>query len=50
MNNEQKSIETKKYHYAIVITIAILFLIFLRLQAIERDNKTKENQIETGLN
>ena len=49
MKNEQESFETKKYHYAIVITIAILFLIFLRLQAIERKNETKQNQIETGI-
>ena len=49
MNQENKG-EPKKIHYIIVISITILFLVFLRLRAIERDNMIKDKVEETTIN
>ena len=49
MNQENKS-ETKKIHYIIVISITILFLVFLRLRALERENMIKDKVEETIIN
>ena len=49
MNEENKS-EPKKIHYIIVISITILFLVFLRLRTIERDNTIKDKAEETIIN
>ena len=49
MNQENKG-EPKKIHYIIVISITILFLVFLRLRAIERDNMIKDKVEEATIN
>ena len=49
MNQENNS-EPKKIHYIIVISITILFLVFLRLRTIERENMIKDNTEETIIN
>ena len=49
MNQENKS-ETKKIHYIIVISITILFLVFLRLRTLERENMIKDKVEETIIN
>ena len=47
--NQNKD-EPKKIHYIIVISITILFLVFLRLRTIERDNMIKDEAEETIIN
>ena len=49
MNQENKS-EPKKIHYIIVISITILFLVFLRLRTLERQNMIKDKIEETTIN
>jgi len=49
MNQKNKN-EPKKIHYIIVISITILFLVFLRLRAIERENMIKDKTEETIIN
>ena len=49
MNQENNS-EPKKIHYIIVISITILFLVFLRLRALERENMIKDKVEETIIN
>ena len=49
MNLENNS-EPYKIHYIIVISITILFLVFLRLRAIERENMIKDKVEETIIN
>ena len=49
MNQENNS-EPKKIHYIIVISITILFLVFLRLRVLERENMTKDTVEETIIN
>ena len=49
MNQENKS-EPKMIHYIIVISITILFLVFLRLRVLERENMTKDTVEETIIN
>ena len=49
MDQENKS-EPKKIHYIIVISITILFLVFLRLRALERENMIKDKVEETIIN
>ena len=49
MNQRNKN-EPKKIHYVIVISITILFLVFLRLRAIERENMIKDKTEETIIN
>ena len=49
MNLENKS-EPNKIHYIIVISITILFLVFLRLRALERENMIKDKVEETTIN
>ena len=46
MNQKNKN-EPKKIHYIIVISITILFLVFLRLRALERENMIKDKAEET---
>ena len=46
MNQENNS-EARKIHYIIVISITILFLVFLRLRALERENMIKDKVEET---
>ena len=47
--NQNKD-EPKKIHYIIVISITILFLVFLRLRTIERENMIKDKTEETIIN
>ena len=49
MNQEKKG-EPKKIHYIIVISITILFLVFLRLRTLERENMIKDKVEETIIN
>ena len=49
MNQKNKN-EAKKIHYIIVISITILFLVFLRLRALERENMIKDKTEETIIN
>ena len=42
--------EPKKIHYIIVISMTILFLVFLRLRALERENMIKDKTEETIIN
>ena len=42
--------EPKKIHYIIVISMTILFLVFLRLRALERENMIKDTVEETIIN
>ena len=49
MNQENNS-EPKKIHYIIVISITILFLVFIRLRALERVNMIKDKVEESILN
>ena len=49
MNQENKS-EPKMVHYIIVISITILFLVFLRLRVLERENMIKDTVEETIIN
>ena len=49
MNQRNKN-EPKKFHYVIVISITILFLVFLRLRALERENMIKDKVEETIIN
>ena len=49
MNQKNKD-EPKMIHYIIVISITILFLVFLRLRTIERDNMIKDEAEETIIN
>ena len=48
--NQENNNEPKKIHYIIVISIAILFLVFLRLRALERENMIKDKVEETIIN
>ena len=47
--NQNKD-EPKKIHYIIVISITILFLVFLRLRTIERENMIKDKTEEPIIN
>ena len=49
MNQENNS-EPKKIHYIIVISITILFLVFLRLRALERETMIKDKVEEPIIN
>tara|TARA_B100000900_G_C20213208_1_gene566690 strand:- start:308 stop:457 length:150 start_codon:yes stop_codon:yes gene_type:complete len=49
MIQENKN-EPKKIHYIIVISITILFLVFLRLRTIERESMIKDKAEETIIN
>ena len=48
--NQDNNIEPTKIHYIIVISITILFLVFLRLRALERENMIKDKVEETIIN
>ena len=48
--NQDNNIEPKKIHYIIVISITILFLVFLRLRVLERENMIKDKVEETIIN
>ena len=48
--NQVNKSEPKKIHYIIVISITILFLVFLRLRTLERENMIKDKVEKTIIN